>query len=215
MRLASFLSISLLASCLALPLWGQDGGGSPTEDSFQIEVESQVATMAGRLSTLEMEREFDYPHFVRASRHSIGALMKRLLRLGADQLIEMAPRFQGIEAPSPSDPTFFAMVRYGLCHIYLEQDFQQAPLGGLSQDQMLSAAMGPTYLDLVTAYLGVDYLEHGGSESALTAFLTDPELESLSLQIAATPDLVEETRAGCHPVMELLFGANELPELPW
>ena len=172
-------------------------------------VESAANDIAQRLATVDLGSPRTAEDLLIAARASLGSLANRLLRLGHEELLSLAPSLDGLPIKHYGDRTLDALARYEACQTYLDHDYSDTQEGDAS-DRRLTAAMGPNYLVLTMNYLGGEYLRNDGDAVLLEAFLTSDRSTSLD-QIRQNSDLLEVVRRECHPVMETLFGADEAP----
>jgi hypothetical protein len=184
---------------------------SALEDAAAI-FERSTGEMAGRLSTLNLSPERDYPALLKAAQRSIVALAERMSFWGPDRLAALAPPLEFLSFPPTADPYLEAATRFDACKVYLQSDFDDPSSLSVSDERRLTAAMGTVYLDIASWFLHNSFLATGGRSEEADRFFEDPLLAFTRVQLASNPELRQQSRHQCGPVLEALFGANPFDE---
>ncbi|MBZ0113254.1 MAG: hypothetical protein K8J08_12380 [Thermoanaerobaculia bacterium] len=203
----------LIAGPVPPALQDAEAGQFLPESAAEI-FERSTGEMAGRLSTLDLGPDKDYPTLLKAAQRSFVALAERMNFWGPDRLAALAPSLEFLSLPSTADPYLEAAARFDACKVYLQSDFDDPSSATVSDAQRLTAAMGTVYLDAASWFLHNSYLVSGGRAEDADRFFASPQLASSRARLASDLELQKQSRQQCAPVLEALFGANPFDDPP-
>lgn len=189
------LVVSLLAvSLLASPLAGSEGW---LPDAVAEGLAQQLAERTTGVGLSDEGRA------LAEARETVSALRQELDAWKLDGVLEKAPRFSELEIPASGDPHLDAMRRYTLCNLVLLRTYL-TPASREVPEAITTAVFGLTGLTMVIVRLREPYVQAGGTDAALEAALTAPELEPLVEAIQAEARLLEHVERQCRPVVQPL-----------
>ncbi|MEM7048238.1 MAG: hypothetical protein AAF604_01205 [Acidobacteriota bacterium] len=195
-RFFSLFITLLVASLTAQPGMAQSSWLTPNQQSLLFE------DLNRRISELDLGPEHEPEAIHRKSRQAVEALADRLDRWGPEVVVQRAP---AIEVPPVIDPFLSAMARYGACTFYLEVWAQELdrPTGG--EDGRLATTFASFAMAMTSGYLRHHYLENGGEEELLEAYLGSEIMGRLGGEISRGELHQADTARRCRPAIEGLL----------
>lgn len=110
------------------------------------------------------------------SRRTVDALAARFAAWGEKPLRDRAPALGMLKLPSAKQPQLDAISRYFACAAVYEVLHTRNAFAGSDREARILAAMAPFGFSLAVLYLRTPYLEAGGTDAAMEAFMTGPQM---------------------------------------
>jgi hypothetical protein len=114
---------------------------------------------------------------------------------------ERAPMFPQLKVPATGQLHLDAMGRYQVCTLELFKRFES----GTDPANRRATAMGLTALAMAVLRLRQPFMQAGGNDERIEAFLTSKPMENLFEEIQVKPALLTHVQRQCEPVVRVLL----------
>ena len=142
-----------------------------------------------------------------AARQLVGRVRERL-ELWGEEAVDHAPRLAELDVPESGRPPLDAMARYQICNMALMIQLQDPDFAD-DEDAKISSVTGLTAFTLALMYLRHPFLETGGNDGEIEAFLTSESMGSVLEAIQTEPEARTHVEAECTPPLEALVEPPE------
>lgn len=134
------------------------------------------------------------------SRQTVDALAARLAAWGEKPLLDRAPALKMLTLPSAKQPQLDAITRYFACGAVYEVLHARNGFAKADRDARILAAMAPSGLSLAMFYLRTPYLQAGGTDAAMEAFMTGPRMEPVLAALQDDAKVLDAAFQECRPL---------------
>ena len=138
------------------------------------------------------------------SRLTVDAMAARFSAWGEKPLRDHAPTLKMLKLPSAKQPQLDAIARYFACASVYEVLHARNGFARAERDARILAAMAPSGLSLAMFYLRTHYLQAGGTDAKMEAFMTGPQMEPMVAAIQDDAKLLDAALEECRPVVNWL-----------
>jgi hypothetical protein len=165
---------------------------APAADAVAGTLYERVKTVAPGPVPEEQLRE--------TSRRTVDALVARFAAWGEKPLLQRAPALRALGLPQAKQPQLDAMVRYFACASVYEVLHARNGFAKADREARVLAAMAPSGFSLASLYLRGGYLQGGGTDASMEAFMTSPQMERVVAAIQDDAGMLDAAFQECRPV---------------
>ena len=166
--------------------------------------EAVADTLYERVKAVAPEGPVPEEQLRETSRRTVDALVARLAAWGEKPLLERAPALRTLRIPPAKQPQLDAMVRYFACAGVYEVLHARNGFAKAERDARILAAMAPSGFSLASLYLRTPYLQRGGTDAKMEAFMTGPQMERVLAALQDDAKLLDAAFQECRPVANWL-----------
>ncbi len=138
------------------------------------------------------------------ARKLVGVLRGRLESWGEDGVVGRAPGFPALGVPVSGRRHLDAIARYQVCNMLLMLQLRDPAFAG-DENAKMTSVTGLTAFTLAVLYLRRPFLESGGSDTQIEAFLTGKPMASVLEAIQSDAARREHAESQCTPPLLALM----------
>ena len=138
-----------------------------------------------------------------AAAHQLVDRVRERLESWGEETSDHAPEFAELDVPESGRPSLDAMARFQICNMVLMIQLQDPDFAD-DEDAKLSSVTGLTAFTLAVLYLRHPFLEAGGADGEIEAFLTSDSMGSILDRIQSEPAARAHIDRECTPPLKAL-----------
>lgn len=143
-----------------------------------------------------------------AAAHQLVDRVRDRLESWGEETADQAPRFAELDLPESGRQRLDAMARFQVCNMVLMIQLQDPDFAG-DEDAKISSVTGLTAFTLAVMYLRHPFVEAGGNDGEIEAFLTSESMESVLEAIQTEPAARAHAEQQCTPPLKALVESPE------
>lgn len=187
-RIAVF---AMLPGILALPLHAQnDWFPAAAREGLTRDIASKLAAIDTE-DRLSSEKEFAGATMV------VNGVSAKVESMGRDALIQLAPRFPGLELPTSGNQALDAIAAFQVCSLPMNAIYADDTPREHRFDMRTWALFSAASIYIASGYLRPAYRAAGVSDEDAEAFLTGEAMTALKTRIGTSQQLLAQTKAHC------------------
>lgn len=134
----------------------------------------------------------------------VGVLRERLESWGEKGVISRAPSFPELGIPESGRRRLDAMARYQVCNMVLMLQLRN-PASAEDQNAKVTSVTGLTAFTLAVLYLRLPFLQSGGDDAQIEAFLTSASMTTVLEKMQSDAALRRHAERQCTPPLLALL----------